>query len=114
MFEGFETTDVQVAGARVHMRVGGAGDPVLLLHGYPETGGICAGSRRRELGGGPPDRLPDACAVGADGLVGLSYDALGGWPECRCPQTSSRAAMAATPTCTRPGWSRSPETLAPC
>ena len=40
MFEGFETTDVDVAGVRIHVRVGGAGDPVLLLHGYPETGAM--------------------------------------------------------------------------
>ena len=40
MFEGFETTDIDVAGVRIHVRVGGAGDPVLLLHGYPETGAM--------------------------------------------------------------------------
>jgi haloacetate dehalogenase len=40
VFEGFETTDVDVAGVRIHVRVGGAGDPVLLLHGYPETGAM--------------------------------------------------------------------------
>ena len=40
MFEGFETTDIEVAGVRIHVRVGGAGDPVLLLHGYPETGAM--------------------------------------------------------------------------
>ena len=40
MFEGFETSDVDVHGVRIHVRVGGAGDPVLLLHGYPETGAM--------------------------------------------------------------------------
>ena len=40
MFEGFETTDIDVAGVRIHTRVGGEGPPVLLLHGYPETGAM--------------------------------------------------------------------------
>jgi len=40
MFEGFETVDVDVAGVRIHARVGGEGEPVLLLHGYPETGAM--------------------------------------------------------------------------
>ena len=30
MFEGFETTDIDVAGVRIHTRVGGEGPPVLL------------------------------------------------------------------------------------
>jgi haloacetate dehalogenase len=40
VFEGFETTDIDVAGVRIHVRVGGDGPPVLLLHGYPETGAM--------------------------------------------------------------------------
>jgi haloacetate dehalogenase len=37
MFERFETHDVATSGARIHLRVGGEGPPVLLLHGYPQT-----------------------------------------------------------------------------
>ncbi|QQS01834.1 MAG: alpha/beta hydrolase [Austwickia sp.] len=39
MFEGFREIDVEVPGALIHARVGGApeGAPVLLLHGYPQT-----------------------------------------------------------------------------
>ena len=33
MFEGFETRDVSTAGTRIHLRIGGSGPPVLLLHG---------------------------------------------------------------------------------
>lgn len=37
MFSGFETVDIKVAGATIHARAGGAGAPLLLLHGYPQT-----------------------------------------------------------------------------
>src|SRR4051812_35678038 len=37
MFTGFTSHDVDVAGVRIHARVGGNGPPVLLLHGYPQT-----------------------------------------------------------------------------
>ena len=35
--EGFEARDVETPRGRIHARVGGAGPPLLLLHGYPET-----------------------------------------------------------------------------
>jgi haloacetate dehalogenase len=37
MFERFETRDVATSGAQIHLRIGGNGPPVLLLHGYPQT-----------------------------------------------------------------------------
>ena len=37
MFEGFEVRDLEGAGARIHLRVGGSGPPLLLLHGNPLT-----------------------------------------------------------------------------
>jgi haloacetate dehalogenase len=33
MFENFETLDIDTAGARIHLRHGGSGPPLLLLHG---------------------------------------------------------------------------------
>jgi haloacetate dehalogenase len=37
MFEGFERTDIDTSGARIHLRHGGKGPPLLLLHGNPMT-----------------------------------------------------------------------------
>lgn len=37
MLENFEDHDVDVNGTRIHAAVGGAGPPVLLLHGYPQS-----------------------------------------------------------------------------
>lgn len=40
MFEGFQTSTVDTGEARIHIRVGGAGPAVVLLHGYPQSG-VC-------------------------------------------------------------------------
>jgi haloacetate dehalogenase len=37
MFEGFDTLRVAASGVELFCRVGGAGPPVVLLHGYPQT-----------------------------------------------------------------------------
>jgi haloacetate dehalogenase len=37
MFDSFEVRDVDTPRGPIHVRVGGAGPPLLLLHGYPET-----------------------------------------------------------------------------
>jgi haloacetate dehalogenase len=37
VFEGFEVRDIEGDGARIHLRVGGSGPPLLLLHGNPLT-----------------------------------------------------------------------------
>jgi haloacetate dehalogenase len=38
VFEGFTESDVEVGEARIHVRDGGGGPPVVLLHGHPRTG----------------------------------------------------------------------------
>lgn len=38
MFEGFAVDDIDVGEARIHVRHGGEGPPVVLLHGHPRTG----------------------------------------------------------------------------
>lgn len=43
MFEGFETRMVEGEGARLFCRIGGSGKPLLLLHGFPQTGAMWAG-----------------------------------------------------------------------
>ena len=37
MFEGFEKRRITTSGAEINLRLGGAGPPLLLLHGYPQT-----------------------------------------------------------------------------
>ncbi|HJW63445.1 MAG TPA: alpha/beta fold hydrolase, partial [Actinomycetes bacterium] len=37
LFEGFGTRTVAAEGAEIHLRLGGDGPPLLLLHGYPQT-----------------------------------------------------------------------------
>jgi haloacetate dehalogenase len=37
VFEGFETATIDTGEARIHLRHGGSGPPLLLLHGYPQT-----------------------------------------------------------------------------
>jgi haloacetate dehalogenase len=37
MFEGFQTAFIATSGAGIHLRRGGSGPPLLLLHGHPQT-----------------------------------------------------------------------------
>ena len=43
MFEGFETRTLPGEGAEIFCRIAGSGPPLLLLHGYPQTGAMWAG-----------------------------------------------------------------------
>jgi haloacetate dehalogenase len=40
ILEGFEARDIDAGEATIHVRVAGAGPPLLLLHGYPQTGAM--------------------------------------------------------------------------
>jgi pimeloyl-ACP methyl ester carboxylesterase len=37
MLEQFDAKDIRTRGAVIHLRTGGSGPPLLLLHGYPQT-----------------------------------------------------------------------------
>ena len=37
MFDGFEVRKIAVSGVEINLRIGGAGAPLLLLHGYPQS-----------------------------------------------------------------------------
>lgn len=43
MFEGFTETMISGDGADIFVRIAGSGPPLLLLHGYPQTGAMWAG-----------------------------------------------------------------------
>lgn len=40
MFDGFETRSIEANGLAIHTRLGGDGPPLLLIHGYPQTGAM--------------------------------------------------------------------------
>lgn len=40
LFPGFETQQVETSAGRLFTRIGGAGAPLLLLHGFPQTGAM--------------------------------------------------------------------------
>jgi haloacetate dehalogenase len=40
ILEGFEPRDIDTGEATIHVRVAGSGPPLLLLHGYPQTGAM--------------------------------------------------------------------------
>jgi haloacetate dehalogenase len=40
ILEGFEARDVDAGEATIHVRIAGSGPPLLLLHGYPQTGAM--------------------------------------------------------------------------
>ncbi|MBI2766779.1 MAG: alpha/beta hydrolase [Chloroflexi bacterium] len=40
MFDRFQSRDIATTGTRIYLRIGGEGPPLLLLHGYPETGAM--------------------------------------------------------------------------
>lgn len=42
MFEGFSEARIDVGEVSLHVRIGGDGPPLLLLHGYPQTGAMWA------------------------------------------------------------------------
>lgn len=37
MLDGFDTRRIETPGAGIHLRIGGSGPPLLLLHGFPQT-----------------------------------------------------------------------------
>ena len=85
MFDGFTRATVATAGGAIHLVRGGAGPPVLLLHGYPQT--HAAWHRVAPA-------LARACAVVAADLPGYG-DSTGPDPD-RQPGAYAKRAMAAT------------------
>src|SRR6202166_16759 len=70
---GFRTQDIQTNGATLHVRVGGQGPAVMLLHGYGETGDMWA-PMAEELGRDHTVVVPDLRGMGLSSRPEEGYD----------------------------------------
>src|SRR3989441_1349022 len=69
----FQTRDVPTNGAKIHVRVGGAGPAVVLLHGYGETGDMWV-PLATELAGDHTVVVPDLRGIGLSSRPPGGYD----------------------------------------
>ncbi|WP_217496989.1 alpha/beta fold hydrolase [Pseudoduganella umbonata] len=69
----FRLTDVQVDGATIHVRVGGKGPAVVLLHGFGDTGDMWAPLAAR-LAAGHTVVVPDLRGMGRSSRPAGGYD----------------------------------------
>lgn len=83
MFEGFTVEDVQVDRARLHVRHGGEGPPVLLLHGHPRTGATWHKVAPRLVEAGFTVVCPDLTGYGASANSGGECNTLSSVGCCR-------------------------------
>src|ERR1700731_2052355 len=70
---GFRTEDIQTNGTTLHVRVGGQGPAVILLHGYGETGDMWA-PLAAELAGDHTVIVPDLRGMGLSSRPDSGYD----------------------------------------
>jgi pimeloyl-ACP methyl ester carboxylesterase len=70
---GFRTQEIATNGATIHVRVGGKGPAVLLLHGYGETGDMWA-ALAAELARGHVVVVPDLRGLGLSSRPASGYD----------------------------------------
>ena len=70
---GFRTQEIATNGATLHVRIGGKGPAVLLLHGYGETGDMWA-PLAAELAPGHVVVVPDLRGIGLSSRPASGYD----------------------------------------
>ncbi|MDT5002353.1 MAG: hypothetical protein QOK12_4458, partial [Mycobacterium sp.] len=71
---GFTTRSVAVNGVDIHVAEGGSGEPLLLLHGYPQSG-ECWRSVAPQLAlGGRRVVIPDLRGMGLSGITQDGYE----------------------------------------
>src|SRR3984893_19391094 len=70
---GYRTQDIQTDGATLHVRVGGQGPAVMLLHGYAETGDMWA-PMAEELSRDHTVVVPDLRGMGLSSRPEGGYD----------------------------------------
>src|SRR5260370_18152536 len=69
----FRTQDIQTDGARIHVRVGGQGPAVVLLHGFGDTGDMWA-SLAADLARYHVVVVPDLRGMGLSSHPDAAYD----------------------------------------
>src|SRR4029450_12936840 len=69
----FRTRQIATNGTSLHVRSGGAGPAVLLLHGYGETGDMWA-PMAADLARAPPVVVPDLRGMGLSAKPAGGYD----------------------------------------
>ena len=70
--DGFTDKYAQVNGVRLHYKIGGSGTPVLLLHGYAQTGHMWVPAMR-ELVKNHTVIVPDLRGAGGEGVMGSEH-----------------------------------------
>ncbi|SHL45042.1 alpha/beta fold hydrolase [Roseibium suaedae] len=73
LFPGFDTRQIACGGTDIHLRLGGEGPPLLLLHGYPQTGAMWH-KVAPELARHFTLIIPDLPGYGQSGIPPLSAD----------------------------------------
>src|ERR1700686_4322189 len=69
----FVTREIPASGVSLHVRIGGQGPAVILLHGYGETGDMWA-PLAAELAGAHPVIVPDLRGMGLSSRPDSGYD----------------------------------------
>ncbi|WP_428675382.1 alpha/beta fold hydrolase [Reyranella sp.] len=70
---GFRTQDIDAGGATIHTRIGGTGAPVVMLHGFADTGDMW-GQAATAVAGNHTVVAPDLRGMGLSSQPGGGYD----------------------------------------
>jgi alpha-beta hydrolase superfamily lysophospholipase len=103
----FRTQDVQTDGATIHVRVGGQGPAVVLLHGFGDTGDMWA-PMAADLARDHTVVVPDLRGMGLSSHPEGGYDKRTQAADIRSVLTSSTSTAPRSSATTSAPWSRMP------